>query len=169
MLSMIVTMATLCAMSCCRDVCREYPKSYCILIAFISSQYTAGSVTICVGVTAAIFMGLTIYAWTTKTDFTGFGPYLFGALMAFMMFGFIMGIMSMFGVYMPQLMMMYNFCGVLIFVMYIIFDTQMILGEMGGHQFQFSIDDYVFAALTLYLDIINLFLYLLQLFGQRKD
>lgn len=178
--SMMVTMITLCAMSCCRDVCREYPKNYCILFAFtffegiligfVSSAYTAGSVTMCVGITAAIFMGLTLFAWTTKTDFTGYGPYLFGALMAFMMFGFVMSIMSMFGVYMPPgMMMMYNFCGVFIFVMYIVFDTQMILGEMGGHQFQFSVDDYVFAALTLYLDIINLFLYLLRLFGERKN
>lgn len=178
-LSMIATMATLCAMSCCRDVCREYPKNYCILFAFtffegillgfISSEYTAGSVTICVGVTAAIFMGLTVYAWTTTTDFTGYGPYLYGALMAFMMFGFAMSIMSMFGIYLPSMTLMYNFCGVVIFVMYIVFDTQMILGDMGGHEFQFGIDDYVFAALTLYLDIVNLFLYLLRFFGERKN
>merc|ERR1719161_3180350 len=176
---MIVTIGTLCAVACCRDVCRQYPTNYFvlfgftifegILMGFVSAAYTAGSVTICVGITAAIFLGLTIYAWTTSTDFTGYGPYLCGALMGFCIFGMAMWIMGMCGLPLPPgLMMMYNLCGVLLFVMYIIFDTQMILGEMGGHQFQFSIDDYVFAALTLYLDIINLFLYLLRLFGQRK-
>merc|ERR1719486_547288 len=117
-------------MTCCQDVCRNFPTNYLllfgftifegILIGFISSQYTAGSVTICVGVTAAIFMGLTVYAWTTKTDFTGFGPYLFGALMSFCLFGFVIAIMGACGVHIPWLRMVYDIIGILIFVMYII-------------------------------------------------
>merc|ERR1719321_1318445 len=178
-LSCVVTIGTLCAMMCCRDVCRQFPTNYFLLfgftifegimIGFVSAAYTGGSVTFCVAITAAIFLSLTIFAWTTSTDFTGYGPYLFGALMGFCMFGLAMWIMGMAGIYLPWMMMMYNLFGVLIFTMYIVFDTQMILGEMGGHQFQFSVDDYVFAALTLYLDIINLFLYLLRIFGERKN
>merc|ERR550514_975314 len=128
-------------MACCQDVCRQFPTNYMllffftafegILLGFISAQYTQGSVAVCVGVTAAIFLGLTIYAWTSSTDFTGYGPYLFGALMGFCMFGMAMWIMGMCGIYLPGVMMMYNLCGVLIFTMYIVFDTQMILGEMG--------------------------------------
>jgi FtsH-binding integral membrane protein len=177
--SCVVTIGTLCAMMCCRDVCRQFPTNYFLLfgftifegimIGFVSAAYTKGSVAFCVAITAAIFIALTIYAWTTTTDFTGMGAYIFGALMGFCMFGMAMWIMGMAGLPLPPgMMMMYNLCGVMIFTMYIVFDTQMILGEYGGHQFQFSVDDYVFAALTLYLDIINLFLYLLRLFGQRK-
>lgn len=45
-------------------------------------------------------------------------------------------------------------------------DTQLIIG--GKHaKFQFSVDDYVFAALNLYLDIINLFLFILQIINNR--
>ena len=40
---------------------------------------------------------------------------------------------------------------------------------MDGKKVQISPDDYVFAALNLYLDVINLFLYLLRLFGDRRD
>ncbi len=40
---------------------------------------------------------------------------------------------------------------------------------MDGKKVQISPDDYVFAALNLYLDIVNLFLYLLRLFGDRRD
>merc|ERR1719191_1774613 len=100
-LSMMVTIGTLCAMACCRDVCRSFPTNYFllfgftvfegVLIGFVSAAYTAGSVTICVGITAAIFLSLTIYAWTTSTDFTGYGPYIFGALMGFCMFGMACG------------------------------------------------------------------------------
>lgn len=177
-LSMIITLSTICAMSCCRDTVRHYPTNYIVLfiftgfegvlIGFISAQYTAGSVAICAAITAAIFLGMTIFAWTTKTDFTGYGPYLWGALISLFVFGMAMSILRMCGVYIPGMMMLYDLMGVLIFVMYIVFDTQLIIGENGGHKNQFSIDDYVFAALNLYLDIINLFIHLLALLGKRR-
>ena len=55
-----------------------------------------------------------------------------------------------------------------IFAFYIVFDTQMMLGSWGGHKMEFSIDDYAFAALNLYLDIINFFLYILEIVGTRE-
>ena len=42
----------------------------------------------------------------------------------------------------------------------------MIVG--GDHKYKFDVDDYVFATMTLYLDIINLFLYLLELFDRKN-
>merc|ERR1719343_1370915 len=64
--------------------------------------------------------------------------------------------------------MMYDFVGVLLFTFYIVYDTQLIIG--GSHKVQFSIDDYCFAALNLYLDVINLFQQILRLLGdQKKD
>lgn len=63
----------------------------------------------------------------------------------------------------------YDIVGILVFVVYIIYDTQLIMGEMGGHKkHQFSVDDYAFAALNLYLDLINLFLHLLHLLGKKR-
>jgi len=62
----------------------------------------------------------------------------------------------------PHLMNTLNFmycgCGALLFSFYIVYDTQKMLGSYGGHKVQFSVDDYCFAALNLYLDVINLFL-----------
>jgi FtsH-binding integral membrane protein len=56
--------------------------------------------------------------------------------------------------------------GCLLFSFYLVYDTQLILG--GQHKkYQFSVDDYVFAALNLYLDIINLFIFILQILGSR--
>jgi FtsH-binding integral membrane protein len=56
-----------------------------------------------------------------------------------------------------------------IFSMYLVYDTQIIVG--GEHKsYQFDMDDYVLAALVIYLDIINLFILLLQLLnGGRRD
>lgn len=62
---------------------------------------------------------------------------------------------------------MYSGASALLFSMYIVYDVQLIVG--GKHkQHQFSLDDYCFAALNIYLDIINLFLHLLRLFGERR-
>jgi len=55
--------------------------------------------------------------------------------------------------------------GVLLFGMYLVIDTQLIIGQ-GRHSL--GIDDYVLGALILYIDIIMIFVYLLQLLGGRN-
>merc|ERR1712032_116887 len=57
--------------------------------------------------------------------------------------------------------------GAIIFSLYIVFDTQMMMG--GNHKYSLDPEEYVFAALNLYLDIINLFLYILQIVGASRD
>ena len=52
-------------------------------------------------------------------------------------------------------------------MVYIIHDTQLIIGG-ANKKYQIAPDDYVLAALTLYLDIINLFLYLLSLLNKKR-
>jgi len=170
--------ACMCSMCCCATILRKYPENYIflfvftvfmsVLVGFTSAQYTWQSVLLAAGITVGIFISLTAYAWFSKTDFTGFGPYLFAALSGLCLFGFVIAIMSMCGVYFSWMIMLYDVIGVIIFSFYIIFDTQLILGEWGGHQKQFAIDDYCFATLNLYLDIINLFLLILELLGKRK-
>ena len=60
----------------------------------------------------------------------------------------------------------YASAGALIFSMYIVYDTQLMMG--GKHKYSLSPEEYIFASLSLYLDIINLFLYLLSIFGGGK-
>lgn len=176
--SMVIMFATMCSMMCCQRQLRTYPTNYIfllvlttamsVLVGFSSAMYTWQSVVLSAGITMAIFMAMTIYAWNTTQDFTGMGPYLMAALFALIGFGFVLSIMSMFGMQVQWAMMLYDVCGVLLFTFYIVFDTQLILGEYGGHKNSFSVDDYVFAALQLYLDIINLFLHILALLGERR-
>merc|ERR1712151_353697 len=92
-LSMVIGMAC-----CCQNMLRQYPQNYIflsiftvamgIVIGFVCTRYTGPSVAMAAGMTAAIFLGLTTYACITKTDFTGMGPYLFGALLCLCIFGF---------------------------------------------------------------------------------
>lgn len=175
-LSTVVLLGTMCSMMCCGDVMRKFPMNYAILgvmtlcmgvlVGFASAAYTWQSVALAAGLTVAIFLAMTAFAWTTKTDFTGYGPYLFAALVTLCFFGFAVSLLGYFGVHIKWLVMFYDLIGVLLFTFYIVFDTQMIIG--GSHSVKFSIDDYCFAALNLYLDIINLFLHILSLLGERK-
>merc|ERR1712012_151083 len=120
-------------------------------------------------ITCFVFGFLTMYACCTKTDFTGFGAYLFGALLALTLFGFTVPLLASAGLSFTALNLVFNIVGVLLFVFYIIYDTQLIMGQHGGHKEQFEIDDYIFASLNLYLDVVNMFLYILQMFGDRNE
>lgn len=171
--ALAMTTATICFISCCQGLARQYPTNYMLLFAFtafegvlvgfVCAQYTWQSVLLATGITVFIFLGMTAYAWNTETDFTGAGPYLFAALLVLVAFGLAIVVLAACGVGISWLLVAYDAIGVLIFTLYIVFDTQLMLGDWGGHSQQFSVDDYVFAALSLYLDIINLFLHLLRL------
>ena len=57
--------------------------------------------------------------------------------------------------------LIYACLGALLFSVYLVVDTQMMMG--GKHKYTISPEEYIFAALNLYLDIINLFMYILQI------
>ncbi|GFH20908.1 uncharacterized protein HaLaN_18115, partial [Haematococcus lacustris] len=58
--------------------------------------------------------------------------------------------------------------GASLFSLYLIYDIQMLMG--GNHKYKLSPDEYVLGAITLYLDIINLFLHILQVLSEmRRD
>jgi len=175
--SLIVLFGVVC---CCQEVARRFPSNYIFLFVitiamgittgFVASMYTVESVLLALASTSVVFFALTAFACLTKSDFTGMGPYLYAALLSLIGFSFVLMIFSMItgNPINPTLNKLYAMAGVLIFSMYIVYDTQKIVG--GAHKkFQFSVDDYVFAALNLYLDILNLFLMLLQLMGGRRS
>merc|ERR1712186_222422 len=87
---------------------------------------------------------------------------LIAVLMCFMIFGLI----ALFFPASRTLNLVYASIGCIIFSLYIIYDTQLMVG--GSHKYSLSPEEYVFAALNLYLDIINLFLYILQIIGNRN-
>jgi len=168
----VLNIIFLCAMMCpcgCQDNMRKVPLNYFLLFGFtategflvgvVCSVYTVQSVLLAMFATGLLVGGLTIYAMMTKTDFTGMGAYLFAAVLVLMIFG----IFVMFFPF-PFMHKVYCCCGILLFSIFLIYDTQMIMGK---GELRIGIDDYVFAALQLYIDVIQLFLYILQLFGER--
>lgn len=75
----------------------------------------------------------------------------------------MLGIFSLF-VWSPFLNNLYCALGVIVFGIYLVIDTQLIVG---GRRLELSMDDYVAGALILYLDVIQIFLYLLQLLSKK--
>lgn len=65
------------------------------------------------------------------------------------------------------LTLVYASLGALLFSFYLVYDTQLMMG--GKHKYSISPEEYIFAALNLYLDIINIFLYILTIIGATRD
>ncbi|CAK0822448.1 unnamed protein product [Prorocentrum cordatum] len=171
----IGSMLVIFAMHCCRSAVRAYPWAALLtfsafkglLFGALSAHYSWQSLLLALGNTVLIFAAMTAYGVYSKTDYTGYGPYVHAAMFTFMFFGFTLGIMGWCGVHIHWMRVAFDLCGVLVFTFMIMFDTQRILGEWGGHQYQFSVDDWMFAALTLYTDITQVFMHLLRLVGKR--
>lgn len=132
-----------------------YTLSQAFLVGLISSQYRVEEVVYAVGLTCAIVFGLTIYATTTKSDFTMKGGMMVSMIMALS----IGSLVSIF--YRGEF---FNFIlavgGAGAFSMYIVYDLQMIMGD---RKLNISPEEYIFAALNLYVDIIRIFMELLKI------
>ncbi len=152
---------------CCRKVARKVPLNYVLLFAwtFLESfmimnaimYYDPKTVMLAGAGTAVITISLTIYACYTKTDFTFCGGLLFAMCGVMVIWSIFMMIFGFF------LYSLYCAMGLILYSVYLIYDTQLIMGKFGA---EFSIDDYVIAALNVYIDIIQIFLYLLQLLSR---
>eukprot|EP00917_Polyrhabdina_sp_WS-2016_P027956 GHVP01059668.1.p1 GENE.GHVP01059668.1~~GHVP01059668.1.p1 ORF type:complete len:259 (-),score=15.51 GHVP01059668.1:751-1527(-) len=112
---------------------------------------------IAVGLTCLIVVALSIFACQTKFDFSGAGPYLLVALIVLVSMSFI-GIFvsnSIFNTVIASI-------GLFLFSCFLVYDTQRIVG--GKHvRHQFSVDDFILASISLYIDIINILFNLINL------
>jgi len=173
-IAIVLSFVFIIVLVCCRNVAKSYPLNYIILGLFtlcegyllgaVSSTYDTTSVFYAVLITFFVTIALMTYAKYTKTDFTGIGGYLFVILIVFILFGIIASIICSQSCQIINIV--YSGVGALIFSIYLVYDTQMIYGN---HKNSYEDDEHVYAALSLYLDIINLFLYILQLLDYFKN
>mmetsp|Transcript_50998 Transcript_50998/g.146444 ORF Transcript_50998/g.146444 Transcript_50998/m.146444 type:complete len:267 (-) Transcript_50998:203-1003(-) len=149
----------------------SYAAAFGVILGFVCASYQAESVALVFLLTAIIMASLTIYAVTTKHDFSGCGPYIFVLCIGML----CLGLVALFFPYDSMIHKLIAGAGAILMSFLIVYDTQLIFGSAAqGFQnsgaagrIEFTIDMYCFAAYQLYLDFINLFLYLLRLFGRR--
>lgn len=133
-------------------------------LSFIFWAYTSASIFKTFIITAGMFGVMAVVGYTTNTDLTKFGSFLFMALI-----GIILATVVNFFMHSARLDYIISIFGVLIFTGLTAFDVQKIkqIGNAGITDGDVMSKITVHAALTLYLDFINLFLYLLRFFGNR--
>jgi FtsH-binding integral membrane protein len=136
-----------------------------ISFSFIFFIYNIGSITTVFLSTTALFAIMAIAGYSTKTDLTKLGSILMIGVIGIV-------IASLINMFMGSAKMDYmiSILGVIIFTGLTAYDVQKIKNmgqEMGDSTLASKLG--IMGALTLYLDFINLFLFLLRLFGGRKD
>jgi FtsH-binding integral membrane protein len=140
-------------LSCCTGVAKTHPWGIIFLgiltvaegitLGVFASFNQANEVMLAVGATALVCFLLTLFACTTKIDFTGYGIYLLIALFVFTFFAIIAQFFPFQG-----RNLIIGGVGTLLFSFMLIYDIQLMVG--GKHRkHQFAVDDYVFAAREL--------------------
>ena len=135
-------------------------------MSFIFLAYTASSITNVFLITAGTFAVMAVFGYFTKTDLTSWGKILMMALI-----GIIIATIVNIFTKSEGLAMILNYLGVLVFVGLTAYDSQKIkqMLMMAPDAGEAAQKVALLGALSLYLDFINLFLYLLRILGSRKD
>ncbi|MCL2791665.1 MAG: Bax inhibitor-1/YccA family protein [Spirochaetaceae bacterium] len=137
-----------------------------VTLSSIFLAYTMVSIVSTLFITAGTFAAMSIYAMTTKRDLSGMGSYLFMGLLGLI----IASIVNLF-LKSPGLYWLVSYAGVLIFCGLTAYDTQNILKMSREYSSSIADEDYIrfsiIGALKLYLDFINMFIFLLRIFGRR--
>jgi hypothetical protein len=142
-----------------------YTAALGISVAMILLTFTGASVARVFFITAAMFGGMSLYGYMTKADLSRFGTFLLMGL-----FGIIIAsVVNMF-IGSSALHFAISVIGVLVFVGLTAYDTQRIKDEYyEGHDHETTSKMALMGALSLYLNFVNIFFLLMNLFGQREE
>lgn len=163
----IVSFASICFLSRKPHLARRHPTNIQLLVVFTLAEsvvmgigcigYDLPTIAIAIGETTLLVLALSVYATVTKTDFTGCGPIILILLCMVLFSSIAFAVFPLPGPYNYLL----SICFIMVFSFCLVSDIQKIVG--GTHRkFKFEIDDWVFAALNIYLDILNIFLNILS-------
>lgn len=136
-----------------------------LTLSVIFVAYTKSSIATAFFVTAGTFAGMSVYGFATKRDLSSMGSFLFMGLWGLILAGAVnLWLRS------PMVTWVTTCAGVLVFVGLTAYDTQKIkqLNVIGNAGTDEDHKEAIHGALTLYLDFVNLFLYILRLFGRRR-
>ncbi|XP_014890935.1 glutamate receptor, ionotropic, N-methyl D-aspartate-associated protein 1a (glutamate binding) isoform X1 [Poecilia latipinna] len=169
--SYAVFFVSLITISCCGDFRRKHPwnlvalsiltLSMSYMVGMIASFYNTETVIIAVGITTVVCFTVVLFSLQSKYDFTSCRGVLFVCLIVLLVFS----ILCIF-IRNKILDLVYASLGALLFTCFLAVDTQLLLGNK---QLALSPEEYIFASLNLYTDIINIFLYILAIVGRSRE
>jgi len=137
-----------------------------VVLSSIFLIYTMTSIASVFFITAGTFAVMAFIGYTTKTDLTSLGKILMMALIGLI----IASLVNVFFIKSTGFDLIVSYAGVLIFVGLTVYDSQKIkrMLEMAPDASEASQKLALVGALSLYLDFINLFIYLLRILGRRE-
>jgi len=133
-----------------------------VTLSSIFLVYTATSISVTFFICAAMFAGVSLYGWVTKQDLTSVGSFcamaIWGVLIASLVGMFFRA---------PAFHWILSYVGVAVFIGLTAYDTQKL--KWIHQNAQGAADQLaILGALALYLDFVNMFLFLLRIFGRRR-
>ncbi|KAM7378894.1 hypothetical protein PAMP_004486 [Pampus punctatissimus] len=156
---------------CCQGPRRKFPWNIILLLIFtlalsymtgsISSYYNTKAVFLALVITAIVCIAVTVFCFQTKVDFTKCHGLLCVLAIVIFVTGIITSIVLAFK-YIKWLHMLFAALGAITFTLFLAYHTQLLIGN---RKYSISPEEYVFAALSLYVDIVQIFLFLLQIIG----
>lgn len=136
-------------------------------ISWIFAAFTGMSIAQTFLITAISFAGLSLWGYTTKKDISGWGSFLIMGVI-----GLVVAMIVNIFLQSPAIMFAVSILGVLIFAGLTAYDTQKIKTDYLAHAHAMDSEwlakSAIMGALNLYLDFINLFMFLLQFLGNRE-
>lgn len=165
-LSISSTFLTMFICLCCENLLRKSPLKYIIYSLFVLSiSYSLGISTLYVKnnilyisiiITTGTTSSLILYSFIATKDFTEYYTYFVAIFMCLIFIGIVNIFFNN-----TIIQIIISGGGAIIFAIFIVFDMQMILGQK-HIKYKYSVDDFILAAMSLYLDVINMFLYIIQ-------
>jgi uncharacterized protein len=136
-----------------------------VSMASIFLVYTGQSIAMAFFAAAAMFLALSLFGYTTQRDLTGLGTFLFVGLIAVVLASVVNLFLGS-----SMLQMLLSIVGVIVFAGLTAWDTQRLKSEYAWYGRSEAADKLaIMGALSLYLNLINMFQLLLGLIGQREE
>jgi len=163
--ALMITIVSLLALVCKRNNLRKVPWNYILLftftcaisydLAFIASFTGSAIVIIAAVMTLIIVFGATVYAWKSKDNFTRMGYFLYEIV------PLCIGLLIL-GIIYPKMIItgLISAAIAFIFSIHLTFDIKRLIGKF---EVKYTVDDYILAALDIYIDIYIIFVELFQL------
>ncbi|KRX56354.1 Protein lifeguard 1 [Trichinella sp. T9] len=174
-LALVTFLVTYIVIGCCNNVRRRYPGNIiCLAVLTLALGYITGTtasfydsqtVILAILICCLCCGAVVIFSMQTKYDFTACLGVVFMLSMGLFLFGILATIFTL-AFRAPIVHVVYAGFAAVIFLIYLAIDVQMVVG---GKRFEISPEDYVFAAVQLLVDIVYIFLYLLEIIGYSKN
>lgn len=172
------TLSVLALITCNKGICRKWPGNLLLTLALV---VCAGSLVGAVSVrtswrfllfgtcnSSIVCLLMASFSFLTAHEFRGSMPFIFGSMATLSTFFLSVGFFHVFlKVDFDWAPLSRDIICVSCFTSYLVYDIQKMLGEYGGHRNKFTVDDHMFAALNVYMDLMSGVLFLFCCFGNR--